>query len=102
MALYYTNSHDTVYYKLIYRDLWIAVGKLTRTNNNLVYDDLSDDDKNNLMLVFNTINEQLMFSNIDEIESESRILRIKINDKMYKFEWEYEQVHFTKYYNDNE
>ena len=102
MALYYTNSRDTVYCALNYRDLWIAIGKLTRTNNSFIYDDLSDDDKNNLKFVFNTINEQSAFSNIEEIESESRILRVKTNNKMYKFKWNYEHVHYTKYYNDNE
>ena len=100
MALYYTNSRDTVYYKLEYRDLWVAVGKLTRTNNNYSYNTLTDDDKNNLKVLSRTINEELMLNDIEEIESESRILRVKTNDKMYKFEWEYEQVHYTKYYNE--
>ena len=100
MALYYTNSHDMIYYKLDYRNLWCVVGCLTRTNNTYIYNNLTDNDKNNLKVIFDTINEELEINRIDEINSESRVLKIQTDDKLYKFEWNYEQIHYIKYYND--
>lgn len=97
------NRRETVYYKLEYRDLWSAVGELTMNDYMVNYDDLNDDNKNNVKTIFKQMNEQINFDDINVIVSNGRTLKIIVNEGelMYKFEWEYEKINYTKYYNDD-
>ena len=98
----YYNRHEGVYYKLEFRNLWTAVKEMCEINDELKYDELTDNNKNNLKTIFQQIGEESLNGNeIVYIATDYDCLRIKTINKLYLFDWEYESVRFVKYYNDD-
>ena len=93
----YEHKRDTYFDKLNYRDLWIAVGQMTRFNNNWKYDQLTDENKSYLKSIFQQIGENIPID-IESIESDSHCLKVITKNERYQFRWEYEKVNYIKEY----
>ena len=83
--------------KFKYRDLWITVCKLTQVNNEWKYEQLTNNNQNDLKTIFQQIGESIPID-IELIKSDSRCLIIITKNERYRFNWEYEYINYTKEY----
>lgn len=92
---------ERLFDKLDYRDLWLSVRKITKTNNDWNYEELSDENKDNLKIIFQYINEPIDTQDIQLIDSNSGELTVRINENnLHVFIWNYERVRYVHYYDD--
>ena len=92
----YLYNSERMYDKLEFRDLWVAVGKLTSHNNDWKYQQLDDEQKDCIKTIFQVLNEEVP-NDILYIESGNRSLIIKINnDESYLLDWYYDHIRFVK------
>ena len=94
------NRRDTVLDKLKFRDLWFAVGRLSKVNDLLTTEQLSDMQKNDLKTIFKQLSEDESnkIDEIDEIEVNQFGLWIRSGTTIRLFKWGYESVKYVKWY----